>query len=635
VKLHLGDCLDILRTIPNNTIDSVVTDPPYGLKFMGKKWDYDVPKSEIWAEVLRVLKPGGHALIACGTRTQHRMAVNIEDAGFEIRDVISYLYGSGFPKSLNIKKASDKMGISCDCKQTTKSSMRPVQESDLSSAFYSKNEQGQILQPSLSEQSSSETVLRPKSKKRSPNGKEPCLEGWSNLQTQQRELHRPEVCEMSEGISSDGSQGQLHYGTSASNGDALRSFTSTNRGSSSQGPQHKEQSDRKLGIVPQQSVTQTCGSCGKTVFLEGFGTALKPACEFWTLARKPLSEKTVAANVQKWGTGGINIDGCRVGTEIIAQHQRDFTNAHGNKLAAGTKQPVLGITNYTTGRFPANLILDEQTALMLDEQSGNLKCPGNIKPSKKNAESSMFGISSENKDYYGDSGGASRFFYCAKASKSERNAGLDSLDLIWESEAWLKPDLRLLVENISQLSRDISEDQSTDDTQWSTDLYGHSISEQYPKGMIFTIETVLKLITDFRTWNVSPNFSINASTQDAIRTIEANGLNLAESVAFINQLDLSTTREKTAYLLGVARAVLPMLLQIRGFAKSQNFHSTVKPIKLMAYLCRLITPPQGIVLDPFMGSGSTGVACTKEGFDFTGIEMNAEYFEIASKRLEV
>ena len=109
IKLHNGDCLEVMKTFPDNCIDSIVTDPPYGISFMGKKWDYDVPSVEIWQEALRVLKPGGHILCACGTRTQHRMAVNLEDAGFEIRDIVAWVYGSGFPKSMNIGKAVDKL----------------------------------------------------------------------------------------------------------------------------------------------------------------------------------------------------------------------------------------------------------------------------------------------------------------------------------------------------------------------------------------------------------------------------------------------------------------------------------------------------------------------------------------------
>ena len=102
-EIYHGDCLAILRTLPDNSVDAVVTDPPYGLSFMGKRWDYDVPSVEVWAECLRVLKPGGHLLAFAGTRTQHRMAVRIEDAGFEIRDMIAWVYGSGFPKSHNLK----------------------------------------------------------------------------------------------------------------------------------------------------------------------------------------------------------------------------------------------------------------------------------------------------------------------------------------------------------------------------------------------------------------------------------------------------------------------------------------------------------------------------------------------------
>jgi DNA modification methylase len=108
VKVFNDDCLNVLREMPDNSVDSIVTDPPYGISFMAKKWDYDVPSVKVWKEALRVLKPGGHALIACGTRTQHRMVCNIEDAGFEIRDVVSWIYGSGFPKSLNVSKQIDK-----------------------------------------------------------------------------------------------------------------------------------------------------------------------------------------------------------------------------------------------------------------------------------------------------------------------------------------------------------------------------------------------------------------------------------------------------------------------------------------------------------------------------------------------
>jgi DNA modification methylase len=203
--LYQGDCLEILRSMPDNSVDSVVTDPPYGLSFMGKHWDYDVPSVDIWVECLRVLKPGGFLLAACGTRTQHRMAVNIEGAGFEIRDLIAWIYGSGFPKSLDIGKAIDKM---------------------------QGNEREVVGEVEPFGREGRKTNGKPKFDQA----------GWDTKTT--------------------------------------------------------------------KIVTK-----GNSAY-EGWGTALKPAMELWTVARKPI-EGTVAGNVLKWGTGGINVDGCRVGSEKL------------------------------------------------------------------------------------------------------------------------------------------------------------------------------------------------------------------------------------------------------------------------------------------------------------------------------
>ena len=201
IKLLKGDNMEVFKKLPDNSIDSCVTDGPYGLSFMNKKWDYDVPSVEFWKEVWRVLKPGGHILSFGGTRTYHRMVVNIEDAGFEIRDQIMWLYGSGFPKSHNIGKAVDKL----------EGNEREVV--------------GSINQPRMNN-------------------------------------------DFGKGI-------------------------------------HNERQIKELELTKGTSE------------YEGWGTALKPANEPICLARKPLSEKSVAENVLKWGTGGINIDGCRIGTDII------------------------------------------------------------------------------------------------------------------------------------------------------------------------------------------------------------------------------------------------------------------------------------------------------------------------------
>ena len=291
-----GDCLDSLKDLEDNSVDSIVTDPPYGLSFMNKKWDYDVPSVEVWEECLRVLKPGGHLLSFSSARTYHRMVVNVEDAGFEIRDQIMWVYGSGFPKSHNVGKSVQKIDTDNN--------------------------------------------------------------GWN-----------------------------------------------------------------------------------------GWGTGLKPAHEPIVLARKPLSEKTIASNVLKWGTGAINIDKSRVGE-----------------------------------RFPANFIHD--------------------------------GIDTE----------WSHYFYCPKAGKKERNAGCETLP----------------------------------DKEWKH----HKCS------------------------NVA---------EDGIHN--ANGKGTVAGV-------------------------------------SKNNHPTVKPQALMTYLINLITPPGGTVLDPFMGSGSTGVSAVNNDFSFVGVEMDKDYLEIARCRLD-
>lgn len=345
INLMHGDCLEVLRTLPDNSVDSVVTDPPYGLSFMGKKWDYDVPAVEVWAECLRVLKPGGHLLAFAGTRTQHRMAVRIEDAGFEIRDMIAWVYGSGFPKSLDVSKAIDKAA----------------------------GHEQQIV------------------------GMKSDVDGrkrWNELS----------------GGKSDGFSGKLNV-----------------------------------------SRTITAPATDAARQWQGWGTALKPALEPITMARKPLSEGTVAANVLAHGTGGLNVDGCRVGCEARPVMVRTETVVSATSMSGQSTWATSSGELTTSGRWPANLIHDgsEEPCALL--------------------------------------GDAARFFYCAKASKRDRDEA--------------------------------------------------------------------------------------------------------------------------------------------------NIHPTVKPTDLMRYLCRLVTPPGGVVLDPFMGSGSTGKAAMLEGFQFIGIEREAEYLEIARARI--
>lgn len=397
VTLYNGDCIEAMRTIPDSSVDAIVTDPPYELGFMNKSWDSTgiANNVEMWKECLRVLKPGGHLLSFGGTRTYHRMACAIEDAGFEIRDQMQWLYGSGFPKSMNIGKAIDKhLGHT------------PIDIGE------------------------------------SPN--------WRESKRDREQFGKMEV-----------------------------------RG-------------KNAGRI-------TTPSSAQAKQWEGCGTCLKPANEPICLARKPISEKTIAENVLKWGTGGLNIDACRIGYSInnppIPQLAQGKTEIHSSRVMYGgssynESSTKCAIGGSLDGRFPANVIIDEDAGKILDAQAPKTGAFAPVKSGYGGESNGIYG------DYYtkGDDGasfhadglqGASRFFYCPKTSKSERNAGLDS----------------------------------------------------------------------------------------------------------------------------------------------QNHHPTVKPVKLMEYLIKLITPPNGVVLDPFVGSGSTGVAAKSLGLRFVGIEKEKEYCEIAEKRI--
>lgn len=327
-KVYEGKMEEVLQNFPENCFDSIVTDPPYGLKFMGKKWDYEVPSIEQWKEAFRVLKPGGYMLVACGTRTQHRMVVNIEDAGFEIRDVITWHYGSGFPKSLDISKAIDKI-----------------------------------------------------------MGAERVVIGKSN-----------------------------------------NHISETNNS--------KSTNTQTFGVYGNDK-SITSPSTNEAKQWEGWGTALKPATEFWTLCRKPLSENTVAENVLKHGTGGINIDACRIKTDNNLNGGA-YSKDGGRRTLAGDERDQKGAGMFAEGktvdkefeqpdgRFPANLILDDFMAAELDNQSGVLTSGAMKKSYEYKNNGYSLGAPSGSTNHFCESseGGASRFFYVAKPSQYERNKGL-------------------------------------------------------------------------------------------------------------------------------------------------------------------------------------------------------------------
>jgi len=380
--LYCADCKDVLPLLKD--IDACVTDPPYGLSFMGKKWDYDVPDMDIWTQVHNVLKPGAHLLSFFGSRTYHRGAIPIEDAGFEIRDQIMWLYGSGFPKSYNIAK-----GIEGKLKHGT------------------------------------------------ANWKD-----WNKL-----------------------------------DGDLVDSKIGYSKMQHKQGYRDKDYSEKK-------HIQNVKFHTKEAQQYEGWGTALKPAHEPIVMARKPF-KGSVAENVLEHGTGGINIDECRVGNQTMINRPAG-NKGGGNSYNLSVKgMPQDAISTTSDGRFPANIMHDG---------------------------------SEEVQEIFADK---ARYFYCAKANKKDRDEGLDGFQ-------------------------------------------------------------------EVRTGAMS------ATADNSMLTGSGN---------------LRETKRK-------------------------NTHPTVKPTELMQYLCRLVTPKGGVVLDPFMGSGSTGKAAIEEGLSFVGIEMDEDYFEIACARIE-
>jgi DNA modification methylase len=418
--LLVGDCVEQMKTLEPNSVDAIVTDPPYGLEFMGKAWDgFGTPLgfqtwSEQWArEALRVLKPGGHLLAFGGTRMYHRLAAGIEDAGFEIRDTLMWLYGSGFPKSLDVSKAIDKAA----------GAEREV------AGFY-----------------------------QSPEG----TTGWKG----------------------QNKTGSVDFGAS-----------------------RYEDGERRVITAPSTEAAKKW---------QGWGTALKPAVEPIVLARKPLIG-TVAENVLTHGTGALNIDASRIGTEKTGWN--GLTSQEDNRTSYGMRG--VGEPTESIGRWPANILLDEEAAAMLDEQSGVSKSPAPY-GERVSGDKSMFGIGGlDHSKEFGDAGGASRFFYVAKASRAERNAGLDGF------------------------------------TERVAGVLDHRKSGDFNQRLGHSVEPKM----------------------------------------------------------------------------ARNIHPTVKPVDLMRYLIRLVTPKGGTVLDPFMGSGTTAVAAIQEGANWIGCEREPEYVAIIEARI--
>ena len=751
IKLFNSDCITAMKQLPDNSIDSIVTDPPYGLSFMGKHWDYDVPGIDVWKEAYRVLKPGGHLLSFGGTRTYHRMACAIEDAGFQVRDMIQWIYGclSEDTEILTINgwehyhKAIELHPVLCynidkdtfefckpersfiyenkhtayriqsdytdqivsrnhrciierggrkvfayaetleqqesvpvleslhdlpesipniyegtsikkqdllkrvrqqECRQEehrenparvmrrqSTDNLCGMRETGVESQGMDEKSGNTYLQSSMqrnAERAGMEATrtqrqgkldgrIREVGQEKNVGTEQPCMEGWRNLFQNTRKLCWCKVCSLSRRICGNVKKRRLCDGTPfnscANTGKMLKEVG----GGTPYRPQPSQQRTEQFNAFCEQSTAQKVRSNRKTrttlatitpieyhgnvwcvqvptgafvarrnghIFItgnsgfpksmdiskaidkkfgaerevvgkskrhgggknfssfgeslennphpditapsteeakqySGWGTALKPANEPIVVARKPLSEKTVAENVLKWGTGGINIDGCRVATNETRVGNPDKSNCNSvygkGWQKSGTTPPQ--------GRFPANVIHDGSEVVLREFPNGGAAAP--VSRGMNGKSKGIYGDFAEKGDdgssFYNDSGSVARFFYCAKASKSERERGLDEFAL-----------------RVKQ--------------------------------------------TQMRGANGTGEKNFEGGFQDQIM---------------------------------------------------RNTHPTVKPMALMRYLCRMVTPKGGTVLDPFMGSGTTGIAAKVEGYSFIGIEREEEYCKIAEARI--
>lgn len=538
-----------MRGMADNSVDAIVTDPPYGISFLGHKWDYDVPDQAVWEECLRVLKPGGHLLAFAGTRTQHRMAVRIEDAGFEIRDMIAWVYGSGFPKSLDVSKAIDKAA----------GAERKVVGSG-------KGRTGAAAQPN----------------------------GGSSF-------------------SDDSYQWPGDYDITAPATEAARQW-------------------------------------------QGWGTALKPAWEPIIMARKPL-DGTVVQNVLEHGTGAINVDGCRVELETDCRLLKGGT--YGGNRGSDKGTSMFGTNTKgleyevpsANGRWPANLIHDGSEEVLAGfPQSKGTASGGSPDRNSKSSEA-YWGEGGggfkggRSTVAHGDNGSAARFFKTCEhddfplllcdakaifgAWKTSPANTAESPSHQPSPSADFVRDLVLFAEHCGATL------QSRRWTEHFTNATPIELSD------LCTLVTMAILFTEARSWRVS---------QPAKHTLPNSRVSIAETNEQTGITTITIDRSTSDGFAEVATFGIMPLNAVRGEAASAsrlvycakasksdrgtgNNHPTVKPTELMRYLVRLVTQPGGTVLDPFTGSGSTGKAAVLEGFEFIGIEREAEYVAIAEARI--
>jgi hypothetical protein len=656
VALHLGDCLDVLAGMKAASVDAIVTDPPAAIGFMGKDWDSNLGSRDRWiewlaermAEALRVLKPGGHALVWALPRTAGWTQIALEDAGFEIRDCVTHLFGSGFPKSLDVSKAIDKRAQE---NIETKRRIAAVAE------VIRSHREAKGMTP----QQVSMAVVG------TPSG---ACWNWEHQQL-------PSV-EMWPGIKAALGIPDKHDGLIegdrarfiAAEREVIKERTAIQGGGTSLQIRMGERREAQADI--------TAPATEDAARWEGWGTALKPGQEMWWLARKPLIS-TVAANVLQYGTGALNIDGCRVGSggQLQWAEPRDM-GYHGGSDAGS----VAALEN-SQGRWPPNVLLGPEAAAELDRQSGVLAGCGGPKQTDS-GDASMFGIGQPGRTYERQGGGASRFFPVFRPehvcvlygmlSGCERVSGAAAKS----PAADLQPSAAVSGVSDSSLPQDAARSEpstpnaptakspsapSPETTRATAPVTApmrpvdwSALRAASAENLCGSCATAIAQSLAATQHGQSPMPTLGLPSTDAFseRILTQNLALYAEALArhgttstttalttslgcVVAAISACTTRESDSptrrsgppSFKYVAKA--PAHERPRG--EDGTAHPTVKPVDLLRWMVRLVTPPGGLVLDCFAGSGTTAEACIVEGFRCVLVEKDPAYAELIRTRL--
>lgn len=587
-KVIHGDCTEVLTQFADNTFDSIISDPPSGISFMGKEWDTFTRKEfiefieNVFSEALRVLKPGGYGLVWAIPRTSHWTATGLENAGFEIRDVITHHFGSGFPKSLDVSLALDQKA----CK----------------------------------EQLEKELGRKPT--------KEEFKQAWENF--------REPVGEKVIDVGMQG--GQMHVGRPS-----------------------ERQSER-------QSVVVGAPKSPEAIQWDGWGTALKPATEHWILCRKPIEEKSIAENVLKYGTGGINIDATRVGTE---ERTYDITMTPGNFETTNGGKNIKSGSATVTGRFPANLVLSHSpeckfigtTKEKIPGGSGHMMYKNNSfnpktttrKPRKEGEWKDKSGFKAETNNV-AEHDPRGRFPANLILSHSEECKPLGTTKIKAGSRitkgmskngkgAGTMRDDNWEPKDIQKIAEYVNEDGTQTIENWDC-VEGCPVKQLDEQSGVIK-SGLMKAGTERQMSNGNPN-TYAWWDSDTVRNDTYGDIGGASRFFYVPKPS-RYERNKGCKSLPVAEENLQGLdtrgrtLEREDGSKTlvdrwipsprQNNHPTVKPVELMRYLIKMITPKGGLLLDPFGGSGTTGIAAKLEGCNYILIEKEKESFDIAEARI--